>query len=227
MTQTYQVSGFPAPATTDFMDVYATRLFNGVETVRTLYAGSSDPSVGAPVTWGAADVGVLWLDTTDPANPKLKLWQQLSATPTYGWRTLRILKTKYLSTPQAITFSPASPAGADVAFTDVSLATLLNGAGAQDAGQTVPVVRAVQLRIRVRTGALETIPAGDNCYFAVREKGSTNEQRVYPQVANRYVESQVWIGLDSSEVFQFAVDVGGGTPAFEYEAWVCAIAEEF
>lgn len=225
MTAKWNSPSYPKPASSDMGDTWLDALYDGVDTARTLHAGSTDPSTSAPTAWGADDVGALWFDTTAPASPVLKVWQQLAASgPSYGWRTLRIPKVKWLTTPAAVTFSPTSPAAADVAFTDVSLATLLNSN--QDAGQTEAAVGSVLMRLRCYTGASETIPTGsDNCYFAVRTKGGTNEQRLYPQVANRLVETTVWVPLDASEVFQFAIDVGGGTPSFTYEAEVLAILE--
>jgi hypothetical protein len=226
VAQKHNTSGYPAPALTMDGDDYFAGNHNGVLTALTNHSGAPDPSSGAPVAWGADEVGRVWLDTTDPANPVFKLWQQLSGTPTYGWRTLRYLKTKWLTAPQAVTFSPASPAAADVAATDVDLTTLLDGAGVQDTSQTAPVVKGVWLRVRVRTGASETITAAtDHAYFQLNEKSSTVVQRLYCQVANRYVERTVFVPLDSGEIFQFLVKVGGGTPAFEYEAWVVGLVE--
>lgn len=227
--QKWGTSGYPEAATTMNVDDFLVACAQGVNTAAARYSGSSDPSSGASPAWGATEVGRTWHDTTDVANPVEKEWQQLAASgPTYGWRTMRRWKVKLLSAPQAVTFSPASPAAADVAATDCSLATLLNGSAGsvQDASQVESTVRAVQMRIRVRTGASETITAAtDHAYFQVNEKGATVVQRLYCQVANRYVETTVWVGLNSSEVFQFLVKVGGGTPAFEYEAWVIGFAE--
>lgn len=228
MTQKWNSGSEPVPAIDDFMDDVVDDLQEGVETAITHDSGSADPSSGAPAAWGANDVGRIWHDRTDPANPKLKIWQQLSATPTYGWRTLRLLKTRYLGAPQAVTFTTASPAASDVVWEDVNLTTLLDGAGVQDTSQTAPTVRAVLLKIQVAAGASETLGAtgSDSCYLAVREKGSTQDIRIQPQIADRYFYAYVWVGLDSSEVFQFMVDVGGGTPNFRYAAWVVAIQEE-
>lgn len=199
---------------------------NGINTALTHDAGTADPSSGAPVTWSADDVGRLWLDITSALNPVWKLWQALTAGPTYGFRTLRYWKIKTLTAPQAVTFSPASPAAADVAASDCDLTTLLDTAGVQDTSQTAATVRAVWMRIRVRTGASETITAAtDHAYFQVNEKSATVVQRIYCQVANRHVEETLLVPLDSDEIFQFLVKVGGGTPAFEYEAWVVGFAE--
>lgn len=227
LTQKYNSPGYDAISLNTNGDVILGAAKNGLDTALTHDAGSSDPSSGATVAWGAADVGRLWLDTTTAALPVLKMWCQLTAGPTYGWRTLRLLKTKHLSAPQAVTFSPASPAAADVAWADVDLTTLLDTAGVQDTGDTARTVAAVLLRVRVAAGASETLPGtgSDGCYFAVKAKGSTQDKRVYPQVADRYVEAEFWTALDSDEIFEFMVDVGGGTPNFRYAAWVVAFAE--
>lgn len=227
MTQKHNSGAYDAPATTMDMDDFAAAVVGSIETALTHYAGSSDPSTGAPAAWGAAEVGYVWCDTTDPYTPVWKQWTKLTAGPTYGWRTLRRWKIRWLTTPAAVTFGTASPQAADVAWEDVDLTALLD-ASCQDAGQVLAAVRAVCLRIRVKTGASETIPTdgSDNCYFAVRENGSTTQFNVYPQVARRYTESQVWVGLDAGEIFEFMVDIGGGTAEFAYEAWVVGIAEE-
>lgn len=227
MSQLYNSTIYPAAGGSgQAISVWGGYVQNGLQTALTHDAGTADPSSGAPTTWGASDVGRLWLDITDALNPVWKLWQALTAGPTYGFRTLRYWKTKWLTAPQAVTFSPASPAAADVAAADCDLTTLLDGAGVQDTSQTAMTVRAAWLRIRVRTGASETITAAtDHAYFQVNEKSSTVVQRLYCQVQNRYVEGTFLVPLDSSEIFQFLVKVGGGTPAFEYEAWLVGFAE--
>lgn len=201
----------------------------GNESAISHYWGSSDPSSGASPAWGVAELGTVWIDATDAQQPVAKIWCKLDATPTYGWRTMRVPKVKWLTATalasRAITFSPASPATADVAFTAVDLTTLLDTL--QDASQVTHLVVAVLLRIRVRTGASETVPTTDDAYFGVRPTGAgaSSQNNVYAQVANRYVETQVWVPLDSNESFDFKVEVGGGTPGFEYAAWIDAIAE--
>ncbi len=227
MASKYNSPGYDPSDLSDYGDVILAAAKNGLDTALTQASGATDPSTGAPTAWGSADVGRLWLDTTDAANPVLKMWCQLTATPTYGWRTLRIAKVRHLSAPQAVTFTTASPAAADVAWEDVDLTSLLDGAGVQDTGDNVRKVAAVLLRVRVAAGASETLPGtgSDGCYFAARANGSTQDKRVYPQVADRYVEAEFWTALDSDEIFEFMVDVGGGTPNFRYAAWVVAILE--
>lgn len=223
MTQAWNNTGFPAAATTDDIDVAGAALINGVKTALTRYWGSADPSSGAPTAWGSAELGTEWWDSTDTDNPVRKVWSRLTAAPTYGWRTLRYPKLKWLTTPAAVTFSPASPAAADVVYTDVDLTSLLDSS-CQDAGQLLPVVKAVLLRIRVReTG---TIATGDNTYFKIRGKGTTDERKLYCKVSSVYEEQDVWVSLDSAGAFQFGIDVGSASPNVEYEAWVRAIVEE-
>lgn len=227
--QLYNSVGYPSMVLSTTVDVLLAAAKNGIGTALTHHSGTSDPSVSAPVAWGADDVGRLWFDTTDPANPVWKVWQQIDAGPTYGWRTMRLRKTKWLAAPEAVTFSPVSPAAADVAATDVDLSTLLDDSSSgdvQDVSQIASVVAGVWLRIRVRTGASETITAAtDHAYFQVNQNGGTVVQRIYCQIANRYAEATVFVPLDTGEIFEFLVKVGGGTPAFEYEAWVIGFEE--
>ncbi len=230
MSQDYHSGSSGARTTTSSdHDDYMVDNRNGVESALTHYWGPSDPSAGASPAWGAAELGTIWIDTTDPQNPVAKMWCRLDATPTYGWRTMRVPKIKWLTATalasRAITFSPASPATGDVAFTAVDLTTLLDTL--QDSTQVTHLVVAVLLRIRVRTGASETVPTTDDAYFGVRPTGAgaSSQNNVYAQVANRYFEAQVWVPLDANESFDFKVEVGGGTAGFEYAAWIDAIAE--
>src|SRR5436190_4485822 len=65
-------------------------------------SSATDPSTSAPVAWGILEVGRLWHDIGvdgSVANPVLKIWQQITAGPTYGWRRLRIPKVKFLNAP--------------------------------------------------------------------------------------------------------------------------------
>jgi len=225
MTALWNTAAGAKAAGSDDASTYMGKCLNGIDTAVTHYASGTDPSSGAPIAWGVADVGITWKDTTDVRNPAWKQWQQLTAAgPTYGWRTMRIRKRIDLATHAALTFSPVSPAAADVAFTDLDLSTLLDAS--QDAGEDEGLVTQVLLRVRIRTGASETIPLTDDAWMAFRAKGETHDgQRVYAQIQNRYVEASIWVNLDADEILQFRVEVGGGTPAFEYEAWVVALLE--
>lgn len=219
----WHTSGLNQPVGTDTIDVYQAGLKDGVNTALAHYTGTSDPSTGASPAWGATEVGRLWNDRTDPANPVLRMYTQLTSGPTYGWRTMRSPKLKMLTAPQAVTFTTTSPQTAAVAWEDVSLASLLNTAGVQDTGDTARLVRLVYLRLRCKEAG--TIPTSDAVYLAVREKGSTLAQRLYPQVAGRWVENTLWVGLNTSEVFQFMVDVAAASPSFTYEAEVLGFIE--
>ena len=200
-------------------------LINGIDTVATDYAGATDPSTAAPVAWDLPEVGTTWLDTTNAAYPVVKRWCQLTATPTYGWRALRYRKVKFLDTPQAVTFSPASPALADVTWTDVDLAATLNTAGCQDAGQVAALVAEVLLYVTYTPATTETITDATKGHIAFRAKGSGQEYRVTGQVAGRPNTMQVWVPLSSAEILQFQVIVGTGTPSSAYSASIAAIHE--
>lgn len=226
MAQSWNTTGAPRAAGTDDVSTYLGLLLGGVNTVATLYSGNSDPSVGAPSAWGAAEVGTPWLDTTDPAEPVLSIWQQLTAAgPTYGWRRVRLPKLVRIDDPSAatVTFTSASPAAADVPWEDVDLSALLSTYRDADEAK----VSRVLLGLKIRTGAAETVPTTDDAWIALRKKGSSDAhgERVYAQVANRYVYAQVWVELDTAQTMQMRVEVGGGTPAFEYEARLLAFVE--
>lgn len=226
MSQQWNTTGFPRSAGTDDVSTYLGLLLAGVNTAATNYAGPTDPSVGAPSAWGAGEVGTLWVDTTDPAQPVLSVWQQLTAAgPTYGWRRLRMPKLVRLDDPSAatVTFTSASPAGADVPWEDVDLSALLSTYRDPDEAKVVRVL----LGVKLRTGAAETVPTTDDAYMAFRKKGSSDAhgERVYAQVANRYVYAQVEVELDTAQTMQMKVEVGGGTVAFEYEVRLLAFME--
>jgi hypothetical protein len=158
-------------------------------------------------------------------NPVRKEWAQLTGTPTYGWRRLRLKKEHAEDTDPSVTTITGSPAAADVAWADASLATLLDTY--QDSGQSTHRVSGVLLRVRVKPGSSETLAAGtDDCYFALRKKGATHERRVYGQVAGRWAEQQVFVPLDANEVLQYSVKVGGGTASFAFEVSLVAWYEE-
>ncbi len=210
------------------------RLVKGVWSAFTQNASASDPSSGAPTAWTSREVGALWLDTGvdgTAASPVLKRWQQLTSGPTYGWRTLRMRKTKFIADPTlaVVTFSTASPAAADVAWEDVAFATVLDGAtpgDVQDAGQLAAIVSEVLLQIEVTPGVSEVITDATKGYMAWRCKGATNqEQRVYGQVAGRPFQAQLLVQLDANEKAQMKVVVGTVTPNFAYSAKVVEIHE--
>lgn len=232
MVSKWNVVGYPLPTSADVGADYLPRLLDGVQSAATDYAGAVDPSTGAPATWQSATyVGSKWLDTSDPSNPKLKRWQLLLAPGTYGWRTLRLFKTKWLVTPQALTLA-GSPAGADIPYADYDFSTDLDDGGSgnvQDAGdQENALVVGVWLRCVVQTGAAETVGTGatKNAYMKWQTKGSTNEQRVRACVANHEEEATIFVPLDASEIAEWGIVVGGGTPAFAFSASILGFVEE-
>lgn len=196
---------------------------DGINTALADYCGSTDPSTGE--SWGADQVGRKWCDDTTPANLKFYRWCQLTSAPTYGWRELKVRKAIDVESPPSVTFSPASPAAANVAWTAVDLTTLLDGAGVQDAAAKACAVVWVLLYVTVKGGASETIGAA-NAFIAFRKKGATNQEiRVKCYVAAMEHYGIVPLPLDSGEEFEFKVEVGGGTPAFEYAAKVLSLQE--
>lgn len=210
------------------------RLVNGVWSAFTDNASASDPSSGAPIAWGSREVGAVWLDTGvsgTPANPVLKRWQQLTAGPTYGWRTLRMRKRKFIADPTlaAVVFTTVSPAAVDVPWEDVPLATVLDGAtpgDVQDAGQLACLVTEVLLQVEITPGASEVLTNPAKGYISFRAKGAANQdERIYAQVAARPVQQQLLVQLDSNEKCQFQVVVGTGTPNFAYSAKIVEITE--
>jgi len=211
-----------------------TKLINGVEAALSSFYGATDPSTGS---WGSGQLGYRWI-STDPAlghsdsNPAVYRWEQTdSVGPTYGWVLLGLLGWRRHDTPanRALSFSPASPATANVAWSDHSFASQLDTERTAQGISTDKLAYAAKLRIRVE--AADTIPTGASNetkgYFAIRRKGDTGDgARIYAQVADRALEQEVVVFLDSAETAQFAVQVeDGASPSFKYEAWVEAWME--
>lgn len=212
--------------------VWAGYMQEGILTALCDYVSTSDPSSGASPSWGADEIGRRWLDTGVSGtvnNPVLKRWEKLTAGPTYGWRPLRAIGIKWLTTPKALTLS-GSPAAADVTTTDYDFSTDLadGGSGAvKDAdGYALKTVIAVYLRHVVKPGNSETLAAGsDDCYVSWNAKGATDLRYVRAAAAGRKAEGLLWVALNSSQIAQYAVKVGGGTPAFDFgTAEILAIA---
>ena len=224
MPATYHTSGNPkADKASHRGRVWAGYVQEGILTALSGFVSTSDPSSGASPSWGVDDVGRLWLDTGvsgSTNNPVLWRWEKLSATPTYGWRPLRATGTKYLTTPKALTLA-GSPAAADVAYTDYDFSTDLADGGSGNvkdaAGYTIKTVIAVLLRQVVKPGNSETLAAGsDDCYIAWRAKSATDAFYVRAHAAGRKAEYKFWLALDASQVAQYTVKVGGGTPSFDF-----------
>lgn len=221
MTQKHNTSGYDKATTTNDVDVAGAAFINSHETALSRFSGSSDPSVGATVTWGSAEVGYTWLDTTDVDSPIEKQWQRLTAGPTYGWRTMRKPKVKWLETPFDAVASTTT--AADVVYADKDLTASLDSSG-QDAGQLLPTVRLVCLRIMANC-TVGAIPAGDTGYVKVRGKGFTDEHKVHALVAAKPSYQQVWVSLDTTETFQYGVDTNAGAVTIGYEIKVMGFVE--
>lgn len=222
MTQKHNTSGYPKAATTDYADVAGAAFINSHETALSRFAGTSNPATGAPTAWGSAEVGYLWLDTTDANSPVLKQWQQLTTGPTtYGWRDMRTPKLVWLGTPFDAVASTTS--ATDVAYTDVDLTASLDSSG-QDSGQVLPTVRLVCLRVMANC-TVGAIPAGDTGFVKVRGKGNTDETKVHALVAAKPHYQQVWVSLDTGEAFQYGVDTNAGAVTMGYEIKVMGFIE--
>ncbi len=237
MTSKWNDSGFQVAAIGDAVTDLFSRLINGVDSAITWCAKATDPSSGAPVAWGVSQVGRPWLDIGvdgTAANPVLKVWCQLTATPTYGWRRVRLRKVKDLTTPVAVTgINSQSPASADITTAAVSLTTLLDTAGVQDTGDTARLVTAVWLRVKFRGGAAETLGTGatETPYLLFRTTGGTNEQKVGAVsdgggFTARQVERVIRVPLDASEQLDFGYAGGGGTKAGVFDAYLVGFEEE-
>lgn len=233
MPSTYHTSGNPAAdKTTQRGRVWAGYVQEGILTALTDYVSASDPSTGASPSWGASDVGRRWLDigvSGSAANPVLKRWEQLTSGPTYGWRPLRAFGVKFLTAPKALTLS-GSPAAADVSWTDYDFSTDLADGGSGNvkdaAGYALKSVIAVYLRQVVKPGNAETLAAGDDdAYVAWRAKDATAVQYWRAHAPGRKAEATQWVPLNGSQVAQYSVVVGGGTPSFDFgTAEIIAIA---
>lgn len=213
MTSSYNTGSNDEADLGDDLGDFNTAVQNGILTALTRAASNTDPITAATRTWGESDVGRPWLDISDPLNPIPKTWVKIDNTPTYGWRPDNGRAFFHLTTPASVTLSPAGPHSADVAFTAKDLSADLSALQGSD---DEVLVREVILRVRVRTGASETLVAGsDTAYASFRTTGGTNEQRVYAHAVNRWAEQTIKVPLDSAESLDFAVVVGGGTAAFE------------
>ena len=224
MPATYHTSGNPkADKSSHRGRVWAGYVQEGLLTALSGFVSTSDPSTGASPSWGADEVGRIWVDTGvsgSTNNPIAWRWEKLSAMPTYGWRRLRGIGIKFLTTPKALTLS-GSPTAADVTATDYDFSTDLadggSGAVKDAAGYTIKSVIAVYLRHVVKPGNSETLAAGsDDCYVSWNAKGATDLKYVRAHAAGRKAEALLWVALDSSQIAQYAVKVGGGTPSFDF-----------
>lgn len=232
----YHTSG---QAKIDFAQMLASQnaaLQSGIETALTAYVSATDPSTGASPAWGSAEVGRRWYDTGvdgSAQNPVLKVWAQLTTAPTYGWRLLRTRAVKMLTAPAAIALATASPTAVNVTWTDKDFTADLDAAGAQDNDDMLVV--AVYLNIRAKEGGTIRVVAdadfddlgGDNTIggFHWREKGSTVEELLIPQVTDVPVERVIRVELDANEIAQYALVVGSTSPDLHFRAKLVGFEE--
>ena len=125
------VAGFPKPGAGTKIPDHLEDNTQGVDSAISWNALATDPDDG----WGSSQEGWPWNDigiVGTSLNPRLARWEDLTGGGSWGWRYLCLRYLKWLTAPQAITFSPAPPYTADLVYTDVDLTTLLNLAGVQD-----------------------------------------------------------------------------------------------
>jgi len=223
VAQAWDTVADPKPTSgVDNADTWMAALLDGVDAAASRYSGTSDPSSGA--SWGAAQVGRQWHDTTDPYNPVDKEWDRFDTGGTdYGWRTDTRVRVYRTTTDPAVTMPFASPAAADVAWTTLSLATLIGTY--QDATFQTSKAKAVELYVVLTAGASETLTDATKGYLAFRKKGSTQEHAVFAQVAGRPTTAIVRVPVDSSEELETKIVVGGGTPSLAFSVALRSIEE--
>ena len=223
MAQDWDTSGAPKPTSgVDNADTWMAAVLDGVDAAITQSSGTGDPSSGAG--WGAAQVGRPWYDITDPYNPVLKVWTRYNTGGTdYGWLPAKYHRVHLTDSDPAVTMPFSSPAAADVAWTTLSLATLIGTH--QDATFQLAKAVLVELYVVVTAGASEVLTNAAKGYIAFRKKGSTQEHRVYAQVAGRPVTALVRVPVDSAEDLETKVVVGTGTPSFAFSVALRAIHE--
>lgn len=228
MAQDYGTAANPAVDTAEAINTNIARAIKGIDAARTTYSGTSAPSDG---TWGASEVGAMWLDTGTSTAPVLKIWALLaSGGPAYGWRIARLKKivrvheTSDFAAPAAVTMGVSSPAGSSSAWTTVSLATSLSTI--QESTHSERKVIAVKLLVTVAPGASETI-SGVLARLEFRKTGETDVLAYAEGVAASRASTKVIdLPLDASEQFDWRVIVGGGTPSFAFTASIVEYSEE-
>lgn len=198
MTQKWRTSSYTVPVTSTLVGDHLVDLDDGVETALTHYYGDTDPSIGA--SWGADQLGVYWLDSTnvlgnggDDLGIVVKRWEKLDTTPTYGWRTLGLRSYTPLA---AITNKLDLADQGDVAFTDCDLT-------ADTSAKAISVLLMV---------SVEDSAPGASVYAAFRKNGVTadaREIRVYPQVAGIHNTAMVMVDLDAGQVLEYSIEASG------------------
>lgn len=200
---------------------------NGIEAALTGMSATADPSATAVVAWGSGEVGYPWLDITAPGSPSTYRWQQKSSTgPTYGYRRLRGWKHILVTTPPAAILNLSQTTAVAFGADEKDLTATLDAAGIQDTDWNEPLVRAVLLRVRIRF-TTNTNPGGDVLYASFEEFGSTNETRIYCSSAvNVWTERDVLVGLDSDEVFDYALDTNTAGNNVALQVYLRGLFEE-
>lgn len=197
MAQDWGTSGAPEPTTGTGAGAALLDLIDGVNAARTCYYGTTDPSSGA--SWGAGELGTIWIYSAnaigaggDDLGCEIRVWSVLTATPTYGWRTLGL--RKYIPVEPNVNVLDLSDQ-TDVAFTDLDIS-----------GDSS--TRAVAAVLQVT--ALEDAP-GASYYASFRKNGTTTdarERRVWPQVASIPVCQVIVVELDAG-VLEYAIAASG------------------
>jgi hypothetical protein len=189
----------PEPALTDDVDEILADVIEGVNTVRTRYSETKDPSSGA--SWGVDQIGTEWLDTNnelgnggDDLGGFVKVWVKLDATPTYGWRVL-----------YRRTYTALEP---DVNVLDLSAQSTVTDTDLDLTSSTSARAVAARLLVTVK----DTGTPAATVFASIRKNGTTTdarERRVYPQAAGVTISQIVEVELDSAQVMEYAIDASG------------------
>lgn len=202
MTAKWKNNGFGAPTVATVFSDRMTDVQQGLETALSDYSGTSDPSSGAPVAWGAAEVGFKWLDTTnqrfgggDDLGSVLKRWERTGAAG-YDWRTLN-----------AVSWIPVSP-----------ITNVLNAVGTNTVAMTdldlTTVLTSYTTRALCNIQVIDRDGVGTGVFAAFRQNGVTADAqttRLYPSVVSIPVAGQFWVGVDSGQIFEYQVAPSSGT----------------
>lgn len=204
MASKWNSSGYDVPVPSNSFPNQLTKLKLGIDTAVSEDAASSDPSSGAPDTWGAAEIGRKWFDRTnesgaggDDLGGVSKRWER-TAPSTYTFRD-RGVRGYFASEPNVSILTVT--ASSVTAWTDL------------DVGGATTSDRALAVRLQVEVA--ESNP-GAGVSFGLREKGVTTDglvRRVYPQVSGISVGAEVTVELDTSQTLQYQLAASGNTSA--------------
>lgn len=171
---------------------------DGIDTAATHFAGTSDPSSGAPTTWGAAEIGSLWFDRTnerygggDDIGSLTKIWERGGAS-SYGWRTIGATSWTAVNDPTNVLDSDNLTAVLDWRDLDLTVAT-----------------SSYAIRVLLNVEVIDADGADATTLVAFRPNGestaTTQAMRVYPQVATIPTMAQVWMDVDAGQVLEYTV----------------------